>query len=79
MNCRKDLLDHGKLLIIEKVVGDNESVDLTCLSDINMLVTLTGRERSPAEFKTLLSESGFNLTRKIDTSTVFSIIEAEPI
>ncbi|MBX3708733.1 MAG: hypothetical protein KIT56_05800 [Gammaproteobacteria bacterium] len=78
-NCRKDMPDHGKLLIIEKVVEDNEFKDLACLGDINMMVTLSGKERSLPEFNELLNQSGFQLIRNINTSTVFSILEAEPI
>lgn len=77
--CRKGISSKGRLLIIEKVVEENEFKEMTCLGDINMLVTLTGRERNLNEFKELLHKSGFNLIRKINTTTVFSILEAEPI
>jgi hypothetical protein len=47
------------------------------LSDINMFVTLTATERSLPQFQKLLKEAGFKFTQKLDTRTVFSIIEAE--
>lgn len=77
LNCHKHLNKNGKLLIIEKVVEDNKNKDLACLGDINMLVTLTGRERRMDEFANLLNQCGFRLMRKIDTATVFSILEAD--
>jgi len=77
-NSRKAMPHNGKLLIIEKIVEEGQFKDLACLGDINMLVTLTGKERSLAEFQDLLNKSGFNFIRKINTSTVFSILEAEP-
>ncbi|MBX3709650.1 MAG: hypothetical protein KIT56_01755 [Gammaproteobacteria bacterium] len=77
MNCHKSMPYHGKLLIIEKIIEDNQYKDMACLGDINMMVTLSGRERNLVEFIKLLNQSGFEFTRKIDTSCVFSIIEAK--
>jgi hypothetical protein len=41
-----------------------------------MLVTLTGKERSLAEFQKLLNAAGLKFERRVDSKTVFSIIEA---
>jgi hypothetical protein len=46
------------------------------LGDINMLVTLTGKERSLAEFQKLLNDAGLKFERRVDSKTMFSIIEA---
>ena len=46
--------------------------------DLNMLVLLTGRERTEAEFAALLRAGGFSLTRVIPTTGYFSIIESQP-
>lgn len=78
-NCRKEMTKYSKLIIIEKVIDDNQFKDLACLGDINMLVTLTGKERSLIEFKNLLNQAGFDYERKIDTTISFSIIEASPV
>ena len=43
-----------------------------------MLVELGGRERSEAEYRTLLSEAGFNLTKVVPTEGPLSIVEATP-
>ncbi|HTM64596.1 MAG TPA: methyltransferase [Gammaproteobacteria bacterium] len=77
-NCRKSINKSGRLLIIEKVISNDNNRDLACLGDINMLVTLTGKERSLDEFARLLEESGFKFSRSIKTSLSLSIIEALP-
>lgn len=77
-NCRKSIAKNGKLLIIEKALDEEIRNDLACLSDINMLVMLNGRERKRDEFSEILNHSNFELAQVIKTSTVFSIIEAIP-
>jgi hypothetical protein len=42
-----------------------------------MLVMGGGKERSEAEFRDLLHETGFDLTRVIETPAGISIIEAK--
>ena len=46
--------------------------------DLGMLIFLTGRERTEAEFATLLRAGGFALPRVIPTTGYMSIIESEP-
>lgn len=75
-NCKSAVNKNGRVLIIEKIIEDNRYKELSCLSDINMLVTLTGKERCLKEFQDLLSKSGLKFIQRIDTETVFSIIEA---
>ena len=43
-----------------------------------MLVEFGGRERTEAEFRTLLEGAGFELSSAVATSTEFSILEATP-
>lgn len=76
-SCRKVMSKNSKLLIIEKVIEDNQFKNMACLGDINMLVTLTGKERSLLEFQVLLEKAEFKFIQKINTKTVFSIIEAK--
>jgi hypothetical protein len=52
----------AKLLIIERLLAPpNEGVEGK-FSDLNMLVTAGGRERSRDEFEALLATAGFDLT-----------------
>ena len=41
-----------------------------------MLAMMTGRERTDAEYGTLLAAAGFTVDRLVPTSTPFSFIEA---
>lgn len=41
-----------------------------------MLLMAGGRERSEAEYRSLLRSNGFELTRVIPTPSMFSILEA---
>lgn len=75
-NCLKGMHKESKLLIIEIVIENNKFKNMACLGDINMLATLTGRERTIQEFSDLLKKSGLKFLQKIDTGTPFSIIEA---
>jgi len=43
--------------------------------DIMMLVRVGGRERTEAEYRTLIERAGFHLERVIPTSARFSILE----
>jgi hypothetical protein len=77
-NCRNTMKKTSKLIIIEKVVMDGEFKPSACLGDINMLVSLTGKERTMQEYKKLLAQSGFRLNAVKPTETAFSILEASP-
>jgi hypothetical protein len=78
-SCKKGMPNNSKLLIIEKLLDENQYIKNTCLSDINMLITLSGKERSFFEYKHLLEQAHFKVLKKIDTTTPFSIIEAAPL
>ncbi len=77
-NCRRGVNPGGKLLLIEMVVAPGDAADLVKLIDLEMLVNLTGRERTEAEFRQLLSGAGWRLTRVLPTKSPTQIVEAEP-
>jgi hypothetical protein len=78
-NCRRAIQPQGKLLLVEFVIPVGNTPHPGKLSDINMLVALGGQERTEAQFRTLLSDAGFRLTRIIPIQTGRSIIEAVPV
>ena len=45
------------------------------MSDLNMLVLVTGRERTEAEYGQLLAAAGLRLERVIPTRSLMSIVE----
>ena len=77
-NCRRGVNPGGKLLLVEMVVAPGDAADLVKLIDLEMLVNLTGRERTEAEFRQLLSGAGWRLTRVLPTKSPTQIVEAEP-
>jgi hypothetical protein len=75
-NCRRAVGETGKLLLVEQVLPPRNVQSLSVLYDLHMMVLLGGHERTGAEYRALLSASGFALTRVIATQSPRSIIEA---
>ena len=81
-NCRRAMPTSSRLLLIERVLPDRPAAasHLTSyLNDLNMLHSLSGRERSEAEYRTLLARSGFRLARVVATQSPFAVVEAWPL
>jgi hypothetical protein len=78
-NCRRAIHPQGKLLLIEVVLRSPNEADRGRFMDLAMLTYLTGRERTEADFKTLLGRAGFSLTQVIPTGGLISIIEGKPV
>ena len=69
----------AKVLLLECVVDLGEGFDFGKDLDIEMLVMTTGRERTAEEWKTVLADGGWRLTRIAPTAAgVSAVIEAEP-
>jgi hypothetical protein len=77
-NSYRAMNGNGKLLLIETVVPEGNRPDLSKFLDLNMLVMTGGRERTEAEFRSLLADSGFELTRVIHTMSPICVIESVP-
>jgi precorrin-6B methylase 2 len=81
-HCRDVMTPQNRLLIIEAVLPDKiESSDPRVMeilmSDINMLAVTGGRERSSAQWTTLLASTGFKILRLLPvTGSPLSIIES---
>lgn len=77
--CRAAMTDSSRLLLIERVLPDDPREDLSAyLQDLNMLHSLSGRERSASEFSALLNGSGLRMTRIVRTQSPFVVIESQP-
>jgi hypothetical protein len=78
-NCRKALPDGGRLLLVERLMPEileaNPEHRAHAMSDLNMLRGPGGRERTEHEYRQLLRESGFAITRVLPTGR-FSLMEA---
>ncbi len=66
----------ARVLLVEMVMPDEPGPSPVTLMDMNMLVMLSGRERTAREFGELLAQSGFAVERVIHTQGMFSVIEA---
>jgi O-methyltransferase domain/Dimerisation domain len=75
-NCRNAMTADGRVLIIEAVLQPGAATSFGKFVDLNMLVMTGGRERTEAEYRTLLDAGGLKLARVVPTQTEMSIIEA---
>ena len=75
-SIRTAMKDNGKLLIVETVVPEGNQPHYSKLLDLEMLTSPGGAERTADEYRQLLAQAGFELTRIIPTKSPFSIIEA---
>ena len=76
-SCHRALAPRGKVLIVDPVVPSGNVPHYGKLLDLEMLVlTPRGRERTKAEFTSLLQGAGFRLSRVIATKSPLSVVEA---
>ena len=69
----------GTLLIVDRVIAPGNVPDSGKFLDLHMLALLGGRERTAAEFRGLLADAGFTLSRILPTQAAESILEAKPL
>jgi len=61
---------------VEMLIPEDNSPSPAQPMDLNMLVMLSGRERTTKEYADLLEATGFRLEKVIPTHTPFYVIEA---
>ncbi|HXG66725.1 MAG TPA: methyltransferase [Blastocatellia bacterium] len=77
-NCRRAMLQTGRLLLVETVVPPGNEPSFAKFIDLNMLVMTGGRERTEAEYRALFEAAGFRLTRIVPTPSPMFVIEGVP-
>ncbi|MEX0789660.1 MAG: methyltransferase, partial [Actinomycetota bacterium] len=70
-NCRRAVNPGGRILVVERLLPGAYAT----ATDVNMLAVTGGRERSEAEFGTLMARSGFRLERVIPLPLEYNLIE----
>lgn len=77
-NCHKALGESkiGKLILFENVVPEGDEPHFGKLLDMEMMAIPGGRERTANQFRNLLTQCGFEMTRIITTQTSISVVEA---
>ncbi len=81
-NCRDAMIDQGRILVTELVLepGQNAIRNPHQFIDMEMMVTLGGKERTAEEFATLFSRAGLRLEQVYPIEdSFFSIIEGSKI
>jgi hypothetical protein len=68
----------ARVLLVEAVIADDGEFFPKVL-DVVMLAVTGGRERSAAEYESLLKAAGFRLARVIPTHSQCAVIEAVPV
>src|SRR5215210_501443 len=76
-NCRRSIAEGGRVLVVEQVLPEGDEPSYGKLIDLIMLTLLGGKERTEAEWRTLLREGGFELIG-VTTGAAASLLEAAP-
>ena len=66
------------VLLVETVLPEHDRDFAGKWSDLEMLLQAKGRERDAAEYRDLLRQAGFRMTRVVQTASPFSVVEATP-
>ena len=77
-NCRRAIRPDGTLILVDTVLTGSDDPE-RALMDLLMMVVTGGRERTALEFRWLLQEAGFSLTRVITSTRGHSILESRPV
>ncbi|MBD0671610.1 SAM-dependent methyltransferase [Streptomyces sp. CBMA156] len=77
-HCRRALRPGGRILVLDAVVPRDNAPHQAKTLDLLMMASLTGRERTEADFAELLGRAGLRLSRVLPTGTVLSVVEAVP-
>lgn len=76
-NCRSSMRQGERLLVIERMLPERPADDpATHLLDVHMMLVTGGRERSLAQFRTLLDKAGFDVVSAHPTPCAFTLMEA---
>lgn len=65
----------GTLLIVEMVLPETGAPHVGKLFDLEMLLSVGGRERTRAEFESLFESAGLRLQRVVQTATPLALLE----
>jgi hypothetical protein len=78
-NCRRGMADSAsRLLILERVVVDEDSSMLPALWDLHLLMTNGGRHRTVDRFRTLLHRAGLDIERVAELPMETTALIAAP-
>ncbi len=76
-NTRRAIANGGKVILVEMVVPESNEPSFAHLLDLEMMVVCDGKERTANEYRELLLQAGFRMTRILPLKAPPCIIEAE--
>jgi len=76
---RRAAHDGSTLVVIEGVLGEQESDPRPRTLDLVMLTVTGERERTAGELRALFERSGFRLDRVVDTASPMRVVEASSV
>jgi hypothetical protein len=76
-NCRRSIAEDGRLLVLEQVLPEGDEPSYAKVIDLIMLTVVGGRERTQAEWDSLLRAGGFELV-EVTMRPAASLIAAAP-
>jgi len=74
--CRHAMRPGGRVIVIEMLLGELGEPGIAPLMDLNMMVLLTGRERTLAEYCGLLKDAGLRFSKSTPIRSPIAVIEA---
>jgi O-methyltransferase domain len=77
-NCRAAMAPLGAVLLVESVFPEHGQPSRAAMFDVNMMVVLTGRERTEQQYRALFTAADLQLTRVTPISGGECLIEARP-
>ncbi|MDT5076433.1 MAG: hypothetical protein QOJ80_1070 [Mycobacterium sp.] len=77
-NVRAAAGPRATVLLVELVIPRHNRDFPGKWADLEMMLNLGARERTAAEYRDLLSEAGFRMTRVVQTASPLSVVEARP-
>jgi C-methyltransferase len=75
-NVRAAAGSRAAVLLVELVIPAHNRDFPGKWADLEMLLNLAARERTAAEYRDLLSQAGFRMTRVVQTASPLSVVEA---
>ena len=69
----------ARLVAIDSVIPESSEPDMGKWMDLNMMVNISGRERTAAEFEALFERAGFEVDEIVKTASPLGIVVSKPL
>jgi hypothetical protein len=77
-SLRRSMQPAARLVLVKFVILEGPGLDFSKWTDLQMMLLVGGRERSEAEYRSLLLASGFDLEEIVATATPLKLLVARP-